>query len=46
MTLLIQRAETAEAALKEVTTELTSLKNHVSQMVSTIFGKLPYDCQI
>ena len=38
-TLLIQRAETAEAALKEVTTELTGLKNRVSQMVSAIFGK-------
>ena len=39
-TLLTQRAETAEAALKEVTTELTSLKNRVSQMVSAIFGEL------
>ena len=38
-TLLIQRAETAEAALEQVTTELTSLKNRVSQMVSAIFGK-------
>ena len=38
-TLLIQRAETAEAALKEVTTELTGLKNRVSQMVSAIFGE-------
>ena len=38
-TLLIQRAETAEAALEEVTTELTGLKNRVSQMVSAIFGK-------
>ena len=37
--LLIQRAETAEAALEEVTTELTGLKNRVSQMVSAIFGK-------
>ena len=38
-TLLIQRAETAEAALKEVTMELTGLKNRVSQMVSAIFGE-------
>ena len=38
-TLLIQRAETAKAALGEVTTELTGLKSHVSQMVSAIFGK-------
>ena len=38
-TLLIQHAETAEAALEEVTTELTGLKNHVSQTVSAIFGK-------
>lgn len=37
-TLLVQRAEAAEAALEEVTTELTSLKNRVSQMVSVIFG--------
>ena len=37
--LLIQRAEIAEAALEEVTTELTGLKDHVSQMVSAIFGK-------
>ena len=38
-TLLMQRTETAEAALEEVTTELTGLKNFVSQMVSAIFGK-------
>ena len=38
-TLLIQRAEKAEAALEEVTTELTGLKNQVSQMVFAIFGK-------
>ena len=38
-TLLVQCAETAEAALEEVTSELTGLKNRVSQMVSTIFGK-------
>ena len=37
--LLIQHAKTAEAALEEVTTELTGLKNRVSQMVSAIFGK-------
>ena len=41
-TLPIQRAETAEAALKEVTTELTGLKNRVSQTVSTIFGESLY----
>ena len=41
-TLLIQHAETAEAALKEVTTELTGLKNRVSQMVSAIFGESLY----
>ena len=40
-TLLIQHAETTEAALKEVTAELTGLKNRVSQMVSAIFGKSP-----
>ena len=38
-TLLIQHAEKAEMALKEVTMELTGLKNRVSQMVSAIFGK-------
>ena len=38
-TLLTQCAETAEAALKEVTMELTGLKNRVSQMVSSIFGE-------
>ena len=38
-TLLIQHAEIAEAALEEVTTKLTGLKNRVSQMVSAIFGK-------
>ena len=37
--LLIQHAETAEAALEEVTTELTGLKNRASQMVSAIFGE-------
>ena len=38
-TALIQRAEKAEAALEEVTTELTGLKHRVSQMVSAIFGE-------
>ena len=38
---LIQWVEKAEAALQEVTTELTGLKRHVSQMVSAIFGKSP-----
>ena len=38
-TALIQRAEKAEAALQEVTTELTGLKHRVSQMVSAIFGE-------
>ena len=32
----------AEAALKEVTAELTGLKNRVYQMVSAIFGESPY----
>ena len=41
---LTQRAEKAEAALEEVTTELSGLKRHVSQMVSAIFGKPPYKC--
>jgi predicted nucleic acid-binding Zn-ribbon protein len=40
-TALIQRAEKAEAALQEVTTELTGLKHRVSQMVSAIFGESP-----
>ena len=43
---LTHRAEKAEAALKEVTTELSGLKRHVSQMVSAIFGKPPYKCQV
>ena len=38
-TLLTQRAEKAESALEEVTTEFTGLKNRLSQMVSAIFGK-------
>ena len=40
-TALTQRAEKAEAALQEVTTELTGLKHCVSQMVSAIFGESP-----
>ena len=40
-TALMQRAEKAEAALQEVTTELSSLKHCVSQMVSAIFGESP-----
>ena len=40
-TALTQRAEKAEAALQEVTTELTGLKHRVSQMVSAIFGESP-----
>ena len=43
---LTHRAEKAEAALEEVTTELSGLKRHVSQMVSAIFGKPPYKCQV
>ena len=38
-TALTQRAEKAEAALQDVTTELTSLKHRVSQMVFAIFGE-------
>ena len=34
----MHRAEKAEAALQEVTAELTGLKHRVSQMVSAIFG--------
>jgi predicted nucleic acid-binding Zn-ribbon protein len=45
-TALTQRAETAEKALEEVTTELSGLKRHVSQMVSAIFGKSPCKCYI
>ena len=43
---LISRAEKAEAALEEATDELAGLKRHVSQMVSAIFGKSPYKCEI
>ena len=39
-TLLTRRAETAETALKEISTELNGLKGRVSQMVAAIFGKL------
>ena len=39
--LLTRRAETAETALKEISTELNGLKGRVSQMVAAIFGKLP-----
>ena len=38
-TLLTHRAETAEIALKEISTELNNLKGWVSQMVTAIFGK-------
>ena len=41
---LINRAEKAEAALEEATSELTGLKCHVSQMVTAIFGKPPCKC--
>ena len=40
-TALIHRAKKAEVVLQEVTTELTGLKRHVSQMVSAIFGESP-----
>jgi len=43
-TTLIKRVEKAEAALEETTSELTGLKHQVSQMVTTIFGKLPCQC--
>ena len=36
---LIKRAEDAEAALKPVTNELTSIKRHVHAMTTAIFGK-------
>ena len=38
-TSLVTRAETAETALAEATTELSDLKQQISQMVSAIFGK-------
>ena len=40
-TALIQWAGKAEAALEEVTTELTGLKHRVSQMISAIFSESP-----
>ena len=36
---LIKRAEDAEAALKPVVDELTSIKRHVHAMTTAIFGK-------
>ena len=36
---LIKRAEDAEAALKPVADELTSIKRHVHAMTTAIFGK-------
>ena len=36
---LIKRAEDAEAALKPVADELTSIKRHVHAMTAAIFGK-------
>ena len=36
---LVQRAECAEASLKEVTAELSGLKRHISQITTAIFGK-------
>ena len=36
---LIKRAEDAEAALKLVTDELTSIKRHMHAMTTAIFGK-------
>ena len=38
-TALVQRAENVEASLQEVTTELTGLKHHITQMTAAIFGK-------
>ena len=40
-TLLTRRAEIAETARKEISTELNGLKGRVSQNVAAIFGKLP-----
>ena len=37
---LIKQAEDAEAALKPVADELTSIKRHVHAMTTAIFGKL------
>jgi chromosome segregation ATPase len=36
---LLKRAEDAEAALKPVTDELSSLRHHINSMTSAIFGK-------
>ena len=36
---LVSRAEQAEKALTEKTSELSGLKRHVSQMVAAIFGR-------
>ena len=38
---LVTRVEIAETSLAEATNELSNLKRHISQMVSTIFGKPP-----
>ena len=38
-TALTRCTKKAEADLEKVTTELTGLKHHISQMVSAIFGK-------
>ena len=37
---LVTQAETAETAPAEATTELSDLKRQISQIVSSIFGKL------
>ena len=37
---LVTRAETAETSLAEATTELSNLKQQISQMAWAIFGKL------
>ena len=37
---LLKRTEDAEAQLKPVTEELSGLKQHISQMIAAIFGKL------
>ena len=41
---LISRAEKVEAALEDITGELSGLKRHISQMVVAIFAKSPYHC--
>ena len=40
-TTLLKRAEDAEAALKPVAEDLTSLKRQINAMTSAIFGKYP-----